>query len=64
MWDWPGEIVDESRRRHVFVSDAYESYILRQPPCDVRHMPTPRWDPGQVGHQHPGGNAPAIPDAR
>jgi hypothetical protein len=63
IWDWPGEMETDSGRI-VFFSDAYESYILRQPPCDVTRMPTPRWDPGQVGHQDPVGNVPAVPDVR
>ena len=62
VWDWPGEIETESGRIALF-SDAYESYILRRPPCSTTHMPTPRWDPSQVGHQHSVGSAPA-PDPR
>ena len=62
VWDWPGEMQTDSGRI-VFFSDSYEGYILRQPPCDVRHMPTPRWDPSQVGHQDPAGSTPA-PDVR
>jgi len=62
VWDWPGEIETESGRIVLF-SDAYESYILRQPPCSSTHMPTPRWDPNQVGHQRSVGTAP-TPDLR
>ena len=62
VWDWRGEMETDTGRI-VFRSDAYESYILRQPPCTDTHMPTPRWDPSQVGHQYPVGSRPA-PDAR
>ena len=57
VWDWPGEFETDSGR-YVIFSDAYESYILRQPPCDVTRPSPPRWDPSQVGHRHPGGVAP------
>ena len=62
IWDWPGEIETDSGRIVLF-SDAYESHILRQPPCSTTHMPTPRWDPSQVGHQRSVGRAP-TPDPR
>src|SRR5215218_7997634 len=60
IWDWPGEMETESGRI-VFHSDAYESYILRQPPCSTTHIPTPRWDPSRVGHQRSTGSAPSAP---
>jgi hypothetical protein len=63
VWDWPGELT-VGTDRVVFFSDAYEGHVLRQPPCDVTRMPTPRWDPSQVGHQHPVGNAPSGADVR
>jgi hypothetical protein len=59
IWDWPGEIPTETGRIVVF-SDAYESYLLRQSPCDAPPDTTPRRDEGRVGHQHPVGSDPAA----
>jgi len=54
VWSFPGRISDEPRD-HVIFSDAYESYVLRQPPCngEPTGSVTPRYDEDQVGHQLP-----------
>jgi hypothetical protein len=54
VWTWPGGISDEPRD-HVIFSDAYESYLLRQPPCngEPTATTTPSYDEDGVGHQLP-----------
>jgi hypothetical protein len=52
VWYWPGEI-EVGHGRHVFFSDAYESHLLRQRPCDAPPDTTPRSDPGRIGHELP-----------
>ena len=54
VWSWPGRISDEPRDRVLF-SDAYESYLLRQPPCngEPTGSVTPRYDEDRIGHQLP-----------
>jgi len=67
VWFWPGRISDEPGAP-VLHSDAYESYLLRQPPCDgTRAAPRPpgpvpapttlppvsSWDPDRAGHGDP-----------
>ena len=51
VWDWPGDFETGSGRIVLF-SDAYESHVLRQPPCAAPPDTLPRHDPGRVGHQH------------
>jgi len=52
VWSWPGRVSDEPRD-HVIFSDAYESYLLRQPPCngEPTGSPTPSYDRDRIGHQ-------------
>ena len=54
VFSWPGRISDEPRD-HVIFSDAYESYLLRQPPCNGQPTGTvtPRYDEDGIGHQPP-----------
>jgi hypothetical protein len=55
VWSWPGRIPDEPHD-YVIFSDAYESYLLRQPPCngEPTGTVTPSYDEDQIGHQLPG----------
>ena len=52
VWYWPGPTETADGDRHVF-SDAYELYLLRQPPCDAPPTTTPRFDPDRIGHELP-----------
>ena len=66
-WFWPGRISDEPGAP-VLHSDAYESYLLRQPPCDgtqaaprppgpvpapADQPPVSSWDTDRAGHGDP-----------
>jgi hypothetical protein len=53
VWYWPGGIETEDGGRYVVFSDAYELYLLRQPPCDAPPTTTPRFDPDRIGHELP-----------
>jgi len=51
VWSWPGPLSADGPP--VF-SDAYESYLLRQPPCALPDRPSPsRSDDSRVGHGLP-----------
>ena len=51
VWSWPGTL--EADGLPIF-SDAYESYVLRQPPCTLPEQPSPsRRDDSRVGHVDP-----------
>jgi hypothetical protein len=52
VWFWPGPISDDGAP--VF-SDAYESYLLRQRPCDAPPIPVPDPADARVGHMFPVG---------
>ncbi|TFV91550.1 hypothetical protein E4P40_05850 [Blastococcus sp. CT_GayMR20] len=54
VWSWPGSISEEPGG-HLIFSDAYESYLLRQPPCngEPTGAVTPRYNEDHIGHQHP-----------
>jgi hypothetical protein len=54
VWVWPGPISDDGPP--VF-SDGYESYLLRQRPCDAPPpVPVPDRDDSRVGHAFPAGS--------
>lgn len=50
VWFWPGPVSDDGPPAF---SDAYESYVLRQRPCDAPPIQIPPCDDSQVGHGHP-----------
>jgi hypothetical protein len=54
VWSHPGRISDQPRD-HVIFSDAYESYLLRQPPCNGEPTAsvTPSYDEDRIGHEFP-----------
>jgi hypothetical protein len=51
-WFWPGEGPGGT----LLFSDAYESYLLRQPPCDAPPVQVPQRADSQVGHAFPAGS--------
>lgn len=52
VWSWPGSLSEPDGQ--VRFSDAYESYVLRQPPCTSPEAPSPdRHDDDRVGHGDP-----------
>jgi hypothetical protein len=52
VWYWPGSIENEDGRQVLF-SDAYETHVFQQPPCDAPPDTTPRFDPDRIGHEFP-----------
>jgi hypothetical protein len=52
VWHFPCSLSDEPDAPQVF-SDGYESYVLRQPPCDGTRPVPASYVPDPVGHGDP-----------